>query len=135
MFSSWSAWLDSVRPIVEHYPKIIKALKVVKDLNLTSACRSQLNVIVKYMKSFKCVLLSQIWFRLLTPIDKLNFVLQALASTIDWEVKNLDSLNDKISEIKGQWQEILTNAKSSALTYKIEPILPEKRTIIKRTLS
>ena len=65
----------------------------------------------------------------------MNHVLQALATTIGWEVKNLDSLNNNISEIKGQWQEILTNAKSSALTYKIEPILSEKRTIIKRTLS
>ena len=31
----WSAQLDSVHPILEHYPKIIEALNVDKDLNLT----------------------------------------------------------------------------------------------------
>ena len=79
------------------------------------------------MNSFKCVLLSHIWLRILTPIDRVNRVLQALASTIDWEVKNLNSLNVSISEIKGNWQEILENAKSSALTYNVDPTLPEKR--------
>ena len=124
----WSARLDSIRPVVEHYPKIIKALEDVKNLNLTSECLSRVNGILAYMKTFKCLLLSHIWLKILTPIDQVNRVLQARKSTIDWEVKNLNSLNDQITEIKDQWQEILNNAKSSAVIYEIEPTLLEKRT-------
>ena len=124
----WSARLDSIRPIVEHYPKIIKALEDVKNLNLTSECLSRVNGILTYMKTFKCLLLSHIWLKILTPIDQVNRVLQARKSTIDWEVKNLNSLNDQMTEIKAQWPEMLNNAKSSAVLYEIEPTLLEKRT-------
>ena len=124
----WSARLESVRPVFVHFPKIIVALEDLKKLNLTSESLSRINGILAYMKTFKCLLLTHIWFKLLTPIDQVNRVLQARKSTIDWEVKNLNSLTDQITEIKDQWQEILDNAKSSAVIYEIEPTLLVKRT-------
>ena len=71
----WSARLESVRPVFVHFPKIIVALEDLKKLNLTSESLSRINGILAYMKTFKCLLLTHIWFKLLTPIDQVNRVL------------------------------------------------------------
>jgi len=103
----WSARIESVKPIVENLPSIIKSIYMVLELNLTAETRTDLNVILTYMESFECILMAKIWFKILSAINYRSTILQAHNTTIDIEVANLSSLLTALKEIRNNWEEIV----------------------------
>ena len=96
----WAERVDSVRPIAANLPSVCAALKEVLLTNLTLEVEATVRGLVKYVSSFKCVLLAAIWTKLLMTIDRVNLVLQAKETTLDVEVANLEMLEVQITELE-----------------------------------
>lgn len=54
--------LASVRPFAVHLPSIKSALEDFLNLNLTPKTRHEVNGAITYVSSFKCIIMSVIWF-------------------------------------------------------------------------
>ena len=93
-FSStrWSARIQSVHPFAANLPGLKTALESLLEFNLTAQAMADVKGFIKYISSFKCVLMSSTWFKALKMIDDRSKVLQAQSATIDIEVKNIDGL-------------------------------------------
>jgi len=98
----WSARVDSVKPVAAHLPAILEALEDLKLLNLTSECRRDIQGLEKYLKTFNCLLLASIWFKILKSIDIVNRVLQCKNGTLDVASKNLSSLIEDLYKIRNE---------------------------------
>lgn len=123
----WTDRVDSVRPFAAHLPGLKTALQDLLNLNLTSQTRSTIHGAITYVSSFKCVLMSAIWIKVLTAIDIRNQIIQARDATIDVEVRNLDSLLDDMKELRGDFHKILTEAQHVARACGITPELTQVR--------
>ena len=123
----WTDRVDSVRPFAAHLPGLKTALQDLLNLNLTSQTRSTIHGAISYVSSFKCVLMSAIWIKVLTAIDIRNQIIQARDATIDVEVRNLDSLLDDMKELRGDFHKILTEAQHVAGACGITPELTQVR--------
>lgn len=66
------------------------------------------------MGKFEFILMTSIWFKILTIINQRNVVLQAKNATIDVEVKNLESLLANLQMIRNQWDGIFKEFKRVA---------------------
>ena len=130
-FSStrWSARIQSVRPFAANLPGLKTALESLLEFNLTAQAMADVKGFIKYISSFKCVLMSSIWFKALKMIDDRSKVLQAQSATIDIEVKNIDGLIRDLQNLKGKWPAILAECKAVAKALKIElwSVNPDKR--------
>jgi hypothetical protein len=121
-FSStrWSARIQSVRPSAAHLFGLKIALESLLDFNLTAQAKADVKGFIKYVSSFKCVLMSFIWFKALKMNDDRSKVLQERSATIDIEVKNIDGLIRDLESLKGKWPANLTECKAVATGLKIE---------------
>lgn len=121
-FSStrWSARIQSFRPFAAHLFGLKIALESLLDFNLTAQAKADIKGFIKYVSSFKCVLMSSIWFKALKMIDDRSKVLQERSATIDIEVKNIDGLIRDLESLKGKWPAILAECKAVATGLKIE---------------
>ena len=88
----WTARIASLRPLVARLPGIANAHEQLLALNLTPKTRYDIMAAIKYVKSFKCVIMAALWVKVLVSIDYRNKVIQAGDATIDVEVDNLESL-------------------------------------------
>lgn len=103
----WSARVDSVRPVAAHLPGIVEALEEVIKLNLTAECRRDVEGLKKYFKSFNCLLLASVWYKILKPIDTVNRVLQNRGETLDVASKNLSQLIEDLKVLRNDgWDKI-----------------------------
>ena len=125
----WSDRLDSVRPIAGHVPGIRAALNGLLCLNLTSEAKTDVKSSLAYISSFTCLLMSSIWFKVLTAIDQRNKILQARNATLDVEVKNVNSLLVDLQKLRSCWSSILSEVKLVAREIGIPAELPSKRTV------
>lgn len=107
----WSARVDSVKPFAKHSPLIKKALNECKTLNLSAECKTDLNGIMKYLNSFKCVLMATIWLKVLVSVDLRNKLLQSRDATLDVEVANIENLVQELKSLRNQWDKLLVEAK------------------------
>ena len=82
-----------------------------------------------YISSFTCLLMSSIWFKVLTAIDQHNKILQARNATLDVEVKNVNSLLVDLQKLRSCWSSILSEVKLVAGEIGIPTELPSKRTV------
>lgn len=85
-----------MKPFVAHLPAIVNAIDELFLLNLSADLINDLKGIKKCITSFKFLLMSSIWLKILIPIDLRNNVIQARNATIDVEKDNITSL---ISEL------------------------------------
>ena len=69
------------------------------------------------MKSFECRLLESTWLKVLVAIDNRNRVLQA---RLDVEVRNLEGLLEDLSDLRANWNVILSEAKTVATVMDID---------------
>nr|XP_047123504.1 zinc finger MYM-type protein 1-like [Hydra vulgaris] len=93
----WSARVDSIKPFATHLPGIIKSVADIRNLNLSIENRANLNGIISYMESFECILMSAIWFKVLTAINYTNLV----------EVTNIKRLIDELKTLRDKWDSIM----------------------------
>lgn len=107
----WSARVDSVRPFVKHLPLIIHALNDCKELNLTAECKTELKGVMKYLRSFECIIMSTIWLKVLVTIDHKNKVLQTRSATLDIETKNIGDLIEELKDLRSKWCNLYAEAK------------------------
>nr|XP_047143055.1 uncharacterized protein LOC124817255 [Hydra vulgaris] len=103
----WSARVDCIKPFATHLPGIIKSVADIRNLNLSIENRADLNGIISYMESFECILMSAIWFKVLTAINYTNLVLQARNATLDVEVTNIKRLIDELKTLRDKWDSIM----------------------------
>lgn len=107
--SRWSARVDSVKPVAAHLPAILETLEDLKLPNLTSECRRDIQGLEKYFKTFNCLLLASIWFKILKSIDIVNRVLQCKSGTLDVASKNLSSLIEDLHKIRNEGYDNILN--------------------------
>ncbi|KAL4154039.1 hypothetical protein QTP88_001872 [Uroleucon formosanum] len=105
----WSARVDSVKQVSAHLPATLEALEDLKLLNLTSECRRDIQGLEKYFKTFNCLLLASIWFKILKSIDIVNRVLQCKSGTLDVASKNLSSLIEDLHKIRNEGYDNILN--------------------------
>lgn len=80
-------------------------------LNMTAESQSELLGIQKYLTSFKCVIMSSIWYNILVSIDHPNKVLQLREVTLDKEVSYIDSFVEEMLNLRENCSTILQDAK------------------------
>ena len=103
----WTERIDSVRPFTTHLPGINLALNEILELNLTAKTKTEIFGAINYVSSYKCVLMSAIWYKVLNAIDERNRVIEARDATIEIEARNLDDLLDEPKTLKENWPTIL----------------------------
>ncbi|XP_065642186.1 uncharacterized protein LOC136073858 [Hydra vulgaris] len=128
----WSARVDCIKPFSTHLPGLIKSVADIRNLNLSIENRADLNGIISYMESFECILMSAIWFKVLTAINYTNLVLQARNATLDVEVTNIKRLIDELKTLQDKWDSIMVESKLVANTLNISQELPEPRRKIRK---
>ena len=79
----WSERISSVKPFAANLNGIKEALKELLELNLTPKTRTEVNGAIKYVSSFRCILMSSIWFKILATIDTCNKFIQVINATVD----------------------------------------------------
>lgn len=105
----WSARVESVKPVAAHLPAVLEALEDLKLLNLTSECRRDIQGLEKYFKTFNCLLLASIWFKILKSIDIVNRVLQCRSGILDVASKNLSSLIEDLLKLRNEGYDHILN--------------------------
>ena len=55
-----------------------------------------MNGVLAYLKSFVCVLMSAVWYKVLFATDICNKVIQARDATLDVEVSNLETFLESL---------------------------------------
>ena len=68
--------------------------------------------------------MASIWIKILVPIDLCNKVIQARNTTLDVEVRNINSLLNDLKQLREHWPAILAEAKlvasQSGISYKAQ---------------
>lgn len=129
----WSARIQSVKPIATHTTGIRKALIKCKELNMTAEAQTELKGIMDYLGTFKFLILSAVWYKILALIDIRNRILQARNTTIDIEVDNINGLVNDLKAIRETFGDFVSQAKQMAaemieVDLTTEENVPEKRT-------
>jgi hypothetical protein len=123
----WSARIESVKPLVRNLPGIFVAIEKVLKTNLTVEVRAELLGLQKYFQSFEFLVLSRIWYKILTEINDVSKILQATNSTLTTEVENLKILLTQLETLKESFDLILSDAKEFAVMNKFDDGFPDKR--------
>ena len=76
--------------------------------------RSDANGLLKYCRSFECIVFSYAWFKVLSSIDLRNRVLQARDVILDAEIAGLKSLLEYLELIGKSWDAIYAEYKAVA---------------------
>lgn len=84
--------------------------QVTRCLHIGAESRTDINALTKYFSSFKALILLATWFKILQTIDYRSKVLQLRDSTIDEEVRNLQSLLDDLQHLRNNWDGIYNEA-------------------------
>lgn len=119
----WSARIDAVRPFAKHLPGLQKAVELASNFNMTADARTELKGIQKYLKSFQCVLMSSVWYKVLAAINLRNVVLQAREATIEVESTNVKSLVEELNKLRNSWDTIYAESCKVAENIGISPNL------------
>ena len=117
---------SSVRPFAVHLPGLKRALHALLEFNITAEAMAEVQGCINYISSFKCILMSSIWFKALTTIDFRSKILQMRSATLDVEVENIDGLIRDLENLKAKWSSILAECKAVAGGLNIE-MWPKKR--------
>lgn len=123
----WSDRVDSVRPFAAHIPGFLASLDEVLKLNLSPEAKTDVHAFQSYVGSFNCIFLAGIWITVLSAIDLHNKVLQARNATLDVEVSNIESLIDELKDLRKQWKQIFSEAKTVAIQFGISAAFPNER--------
>lgn len=121
--------MDSVRPFAAHIPGILASPDEVLKLNLSPKAKTDVHAFQSYVGSFNCIFLAGICIIVLSAIDLHNKVLQARNATLDVyiEVSNIESLIDELKDLREQWKQMYSEAKTVATQFGISAAFPTKR--------
>ena len=123
----WSARIACVKPFAEHLNCVRNAVEEVLQTNLAVDARASLQGVMRYMNSFRCILMASVWFKVLSAIDQRNKVLQAKDQTVDVEVANIKSLLADLDGLRSKWDTILSECQLVAKNLSIDISPPQTR--------
>lgn len=126
----WSSRKEAVRPVARHLPSIIEALDDLiekRSKKLTHEAFSEAVGLRDYFLSFKSILMSAVWIKVLESFDQKNLVLQSRSVTLDIAVANILELQQEIENLRDNWPTILSEAKLVAGNFGITPELKQGR--------
>lgn len=72
------------------------------------------------IRSFMYVLMSTIWYKVLTAIDICNRIIQARYAMLDMEVSNIKTLLENLIKLQSKWKGIWNEAKEAASNLEME---------------
>ena len=116
----WSDRLQSIKHFASHLTSIQLALQDLLELTLTAKTRNEVNGVLAYLKSFVCVLMSAVWYKVLVVIDNCNKVTQPRDGTLDVEVSNIETLHEDLMKLWSNWKRIWNEAKEVASNLEME---------------
>ena len=91
--------LQSIKPVASHLTGIQLALQDLLELTLSAKTGNEVNGVLAYLKSFVCVLMSAVWYKVLATMDICNKVIQARDATLDVEVSNIETLLEDLMKL------------------------------------
>jgi len=126
----WSERIQAVRPIVKHYPGVLKVLDVILQemaTDLTPSAHNTIKGLKKYFRSFKGLLTTSIWHKILSSIDQKNVIIQNKGISLNVETALVRDLVKEMQHFRDSWEEILQEAKLVAEAVGIPPDFPKNR--------
>jgi len=88
------------------------------------------------LKSFVCVFMSAVWFKILSRIDIWMEVIQARQATLDTEVGWIQELVKDLAELRNSWQAVWNEVTTIAFNLGIDIKLPPGRSLdLRRNVS
>lgn len=120
----WSERIQAVRPIVKHYPGVLKVLDFLLEDTITTLTPSARNIVLglkKYFGSFKGLLMTSFWHKVLSGIDSKNTVIQSKGISLNTEVQLIKDLLGEMQQLRDSWETIVHEAKIVAEAIKITP--------------
>ncbi|XP_066436824.1 zinc finger MYM-type protein 1-like [Eleutherodactylus coqui] len=112
--TSWSERIQAIRPIAKHYPGVIKALDAVLERlssSLTSTAHNTILGLKKYFTSFKGLMMTSFWYKVLECMDQKNVVIQSKGITLDVERTLVEVLVDELQQLRDSVEKIFEEAK------------------------
>lgn len=128
----WSERIQAVRPIVKHYPGILAVLDVILGEMATGLTPSALNTtkgLKKYFRSYKGLLMTVFWHKILASIDNKNVVIQSKGISLDVETALIRDLVQEMQHLRDSWESVVQEAKVVAEAVGVQPQFPENRKI------
>lgn len=133
----WSSRVDAICPVAKQL-KIINALdRVMSELSCTlpEKCHSEIKLIQKYFTSFKAIVLSNFWYKILTCIDQRNVIIQKRGISLNDEINLESDLKKDLQNLRNSWPQVILESQKMAREMKIMPnFLEPGRRIKKRKL-
>jgi len=71
-----------------------------------SISKHDTNGSLSYLKSFVCVIMSAVWFKILRRIDTCMKVIQAKQATLHTEVADIQEMQKDLAELRNNWQAV-----------------------------
>ena len=62
--------------------------------------------ILKYVKTYTCLVMATTWFKILIVIDNCKKIIQARDATVDVEVNNIESLLQHLNMLRENWDKM-----------------------------
>ena len=106
----WSAWIEAVRPVAKHLPRVIQALDtVITSGKFTSEAKAEAQGLKSYFQSFNAVLLLTFWVKVLQCIEDRNLTSQSSTISLDVQAVNTKELKEEIACMRASWDSFLTD--------------------------
>ena len=94
---------------------MIEALKrLLEFTNLESKARSEAVALLKYMNSFKSVVLCTVWNTLLKHIHTATLFIQGKDCSLDNQLNNLMQLKEEMANVRNDWEGYYSKTKIAA---------------------
>ena len=87
---------------------------------MKTTCKGKIKGALDYIDTITCLVMSTMWFKILSAIDNTNKVIEARSATLDVEVRNLDKLKDTLMHLRERWCDIWNEVNSVAKLLEIE---------------
>jgi len=128
----WSAWTDTLKPLVKRPKEILCSLKPLKkDYELPGDLDNDVTALITWFLSFEYVVLATFWFKVLQAINDVSCLLQGTLLTLDEEIRLFTSLVSDLQRIRETWSVILEESRIVVVNLGFE-ILALKRLFNKR---
>jgi len=126
----WCARLDAIRPLAQHLPGVLTAVRRILDegrLSSTGTAHAEVSGLLDYFTSFEAILMLAFWEDILRMFNERSVVLQSAKLTLNKVVALVDSLVRELQEYRSDFTAVFDKAKGCAQEAAVDPVLREKR--------
>ena len=87
---------------------------------MTTKTRNEINGVLAYLRTFICVPMSAVLYKIWAAIDICSEVIQARDATLYLELSNIEALLEDLMKLRSNWKGIWNEAKEVAFNHKME---------------